>query len=94
MKKLHLLSCLIVLTACATQTFKMSTGGGVESINQAQTFFIHGLGQEKTLDAAKVCGGQEKVIKVQSEMTFLNGLISTITFGIYTPRQARVYCSN
>ena len=94
MKKLYLLPCLLVLVACATQTFKMSTGGGVETTNQGQAFFIHGLGQEKTLDAAQICGGQEKVVKVQSEQTLLNGLLAAITLGIYTPRQARVYCSN
>ena len=94
MKKLYLLPCLLVLTACATQTFKMSTGGGVEAKNEGQTFFIYGLGQERTLDAAQICGGQEKVVKVQSEQTFLNGLLAAITAGIYTPRQARVYCSN
>jgi hypothetical protein len=27
------------------------------------------------------------------QQTFVNGLLSVVTFGIYTPREARVYCA-
>ncbi|HAX4286048.1 TPA: lipoprotein bor, partial [Escherichia coli] len=56
-------------------------------------FFVSGIGQEKTVDAAKICGGAENVVKTESQQTFVNGLLDFITFGIYTPLEARVYCS-
>lgn len=55
-------------------------------------FFISGLGQEKTIDAAAVCGGADKVSRTETQLTFMNGFLNVITFGIYTPREARVYC--
>jgi len=27
------------------------------------------------------------------QQTFVNGLLGVVTFGIYTPREARVYCA-
>ncbi|EEY3570485.1 serum resistance lipoprotein Bor, partial [Escherichia coli] len=49
--------------------------------------------QEKTVDAAKICGGAENVVKTETQQTFVNGLLGFITLGIYTPLEARVYCS-
>ena len=55
-------------------------------------FFVSGIGQKKTVDAAKICGGAENV-KTETQQTFVNGLLGFITLGIYTPLEARVYCS-
>ena len=41
---------------------------------------------------AKICGGAENVVKTETQQTFVNGLLGFITFGIYTPLEARVYC--
>ena len=51
-------------------------------------FFVSGIGQKKTVDAAKICGGAEMLNKTQQ--TFVNGLLGFITLGIYTPLEARV----
>ena len=51
------------------------------------------LGRKKTVDAAKICGGAENVVKTETQQTFVNGLLGFITLGIYTPLEARVYCS-
>ena len=51
------------------------------------------LGRKKTVDAAKICGGAENVVKTETQQTFVNGLLSFITPSIYTPLEARVYCS-
>ena len=48
---------------------------------------------KKTVDAAKICGGAENVVKTETQQTFVNGLLGFITLGIYTPLEARVYCS-
>ena len=59
----------------------------------AHHFFVSGIGQKKTVDAAKICGGAENVVKTETQQTFVNGLLGFITLGIYTPLEARVYCS-
>ena len=45
-------------------------------------FFVSGIGQKKTVDAAKICGGAENVIKTETQQTFVNGLPGFITLGI------------
>ncbi len=81
------------MSGCAAQTFEINGSSGVEPTKQSsQTFFISGLGQEQVTDAAKVCGGVENIIKVESQHTFVNGLVGFLTLGIYTPRDAKVYC--
>ena len=41
----------------------------------------------------KICGGAENVVKTETQQTFVNGLLGFIALGIYTPLEARVYCS-
>ena len=43
-------------------------------------FFVSGIGQKKTVDAAKICGGAENVVKTETQQTFVNGLLGFITF--------------
>jgi len=84
---------LLALSGCATQTFNVQGGGPEEPTQETvHHFFISGLGQSKELDAAAVCGGAERVARVQTELRFLDGLLGAVTSGIYTPRTARVYC--
>ena len=47
-------------------------------------FFVSGIGQKKTVDAAKICGGAENVVKTETQQTSVNGLLGFITLGIYT----------
>lgn len=55
-------------------------------------FFLSGIAQGEVINPAQVCGGLSRVVKVETETTFTNALLSIITLGIYTPREARVYC--
>jgi hypothetical protein len=94
MKKPALILAMLLLGGCATQTYNIH-GGNTSTIKKEdmQHFFISGLGQEKSMDAAQICGGPEKVAMVQSHLNFLDGFLGAITWGIYTPRSARVYCT-
>ncbi|PSW32333.1 lipoprotein bor [Photobacterium phosphoreum] len=96
MKKIILATVIAatVMSGCARQTFIMSPVSPTKTaeLNRSQPFFVSGIGQRKTVDAAKLCGGADKVAKVEVQETFVNGLLSVVTFGIYTPRQARVFC--
>ncbi len=82
------------ISGCAQQTF--SVNKGVATAPQQVTthhFFVSGIGQQKKIDAAQVCGGADKVVSTEVQQTFVNGLLGVVTFGIYTPREARVYCA-
>ena len=93
-KKLLLIAAAALLVAsCSTQTFTMRGNSETPKTDEMQTFFVGGIGQTQTIDAAKVCGGVNKVVKVEAQQTFLNGLLSALTGSLYSPRQARVYCS-
>ena len=95
MKKMLLATALaLLITGCAQQTFTVQNKPAVapkETITHH--FFVSGIGQKKTVDAAKICGGAENVVKTETQQTFVNGLLGFITLGIYTPLEARVYCS-
>ena len=64
------------------------TGGSSTKETITHHFFVSGIGQKKTVDAAKICGGAENVVKTETQQTFVNGLLGFITLGIYTPLEA------
>ena len=86
----HMLALLI--TGCAQQTFTVQnkTGSSSTKGNHHPSFLRFWIGQKKTVDAAKICGGAENVVKTETQQTFVNGLLGFITLGIYTPLEARV----
>jgi len=94
MKVVGILVLTFALCSCATQSYVVNGGGGTVPSNEVmQPFFVSGLGQTQEIDAAGVCGGADKIAKVESHMSFVNGLLGFLTFGVYTPRQAKVYCT-
>ena len=85
----------LLITGCAQQTFTVQNKpAAVDQRNHHPSFLrFTGIGQKKTVDAAKICGGAENVVKTETQQTFVNGLLGFITLGIYTPLEARAYCS-
>ena len=85
----------LLITGCAQQTFTVQNKPAAVAPKETIThhFFVSGIGQKKTVDAAKICGGAENVVKTETQQTFVNGLLGFTTLGIYTPLEARVYCS-
>lgn len=82
MKKMLFSAALAMLiTGCAQQTF--TVGNKPTAVTPKETithhFFVSGIGQEKTVDAAKICGGAENVVKTETQQTFVNGLLGFIT---------------
>ena len=96
MKKMLLATALaLLITGCAQQTFTVQNkpaSGSTKGKTITRHLFVSGIGQ-KAVDAAKICGGAENVVKTETQQTFVNGLLGFITLGIYTPLEARVYCS-
>lgn len=53
--------------------------------------FIFGLVPPNEVSVAEQC--ENGVAKVETQISFLNGLVSAITFNIYTPMQITVTCA-
>lgn len=86
----------VLLSGCATVTAtpdgqpKLSSTPNYE---QTQDFFIGGLVPEKqVVNTQEVC--PNGVRQLQTQTTFVNGLLRVITFNIYAPRTARVWCQS
>lgn len=96
MKKLitiALTSSVLLISGCATQTALIQPTQQVTPIySESQTFFISGIGQQQTVNAAQVCNGAENVAKVQTTLSPKDIALGLVTFGIYTPRTAKVFC--
>jgi hypothetical protein len=84
------------LVGCANATFNFNGQSPSETdtpkLEQRQANFFSGFGQQHTIDAAKVCGGIDKVASVDVNQSLMDAVIATVTLGIYTPLSARVYC--
>ena len=93
MKKLLIMLTIILLTGCATQTFHVQSGKSYATKDDMQIFFLEGIGQSKDIDAAAVCGGAEKVAKIEVEQNFVDSAFALFTYHIFTPRNAKVYCT-
>ena len=59
---------------CSKQTGSSSTKG-----NHHPSFLRFWNWAKKTVDAAKICGGAENVVKTETQQTFVNGLLGFIT---------------
>jgi hypothetical protein len=92
-RNLYSLALCLTLCACATQSVVLQKSPSTLKQEEMQTFFVQGLGQTQTLNAAEVCGGANRVAKVERVLTPLNWFLGLLTSGIYTPITAKVYCS-
>ena len=72
MKKMLLATALaLLITGCAQQTFTVQNKpAAVTKETITHHFFVSGIGQKKTVDAAKICGGAENVVKTETQQTF------------------------
>ena len=65
---------------CSTDVYcSKQTGSSSTKELITHHFFVSGIGQKKTVDAAKICGGAENVVKTETQQTFVNGLLGFIT---------------
>ena len=89
-----ILTTTVLVSGCATSSFVLNgQAGEVATKETSEHYFVSGLGQAKETNAASVCGGAGNVAKVEVTTRPLDALLGAITYGIYTPRAAKVYCS-
>ena len=85
MKKMLLATALaLLITGCAQQTFTVQNKPAAVAPKETIThhFFVSGIGQKKTVDAAKICGGAENVVK--TELLARKWIARFYYFSIYT----------
>ena len=88
MKKMLLATALaLLITGCAQQTFTVQNKPAAVVPKETIThhFFVSGVWAEETVDAAKICGGAENVVKRETQQTFVNGLLGFITLAHLYP---------
>ncbi|HRB70935.1 Bor family protein [Flavobacterium sp. WV_118_3] len=75
----------MLLTSCYTYTSVVGKGAqGNQQTTKWNHYVIYGLAPVGVSDSKQMAGGAQDYT-VTTKQSFVNGLISAITFGIYTP---------
>ena len=86
---------LLFVVSCQTVTINPQGGtvkySSLPDYKKSHHFFLFGLIGERNVNTAQICKGR-RVKQMQTQQTFLNGLLSGLTLGIYTPRTSKVWC--
>ncbi len=93
MKFFKIIIVALAITSCSTQNLKItnSTPRTIPNYEGTSHFIFWGIGQEKLIDPKEVCG-DKAIAQVSTSTSFLNGLLSGLTWGIYAPRDYIIYC--
>ena len=91
MKKMLLATALaLLITGCAQQTFTVQNKPAAVAPRKPSPIissFLE-LGRRKLSMQPKFVAAQKMLLKQETQQTFVNGLLSFITLGIYTPLEA------
>lgn len=81
---------VLVLNSCYSYTSVVGKGAqGDTKIVKNNTYFIHGLVKTKQSDPKEMANGASNYT-IETKHTFINGLLTAITFGIYAPTTTTV----
>lgn len=95
-KKFSLLLCTLSFVACSTITIIPSNKPIALSppkYSKTHNYFFWGLMGEKYINTKRICR-RKRVRQMQTQFTFVNSLLTLLTLGIYSPKTAKVWCSN
>jgi hypothetical protein len=93
---MRVFSCLVVATALLSGCYRVTVLTGAppapETIDKPwQNSFVYGLVPPPEIDAKAQCA--QGLAAVQTERSFLNGLVGVLTWSIYTPMHTKVTCA-
>jgi hypothetical protein len=92
MRRLAPLFAALLLAGCYHVTVVTSAAPPGTHVNKEwQNSFVYGLVPPQELNVKDQC--PQGVTKVETERSFLNGLVSALTWSIYTPMHTEVTCS-
>ena len=82
----------LVASGCYHATVETGKPPAPETIDKPwASSFVFGLVPPGTVESAQKC--PNGVAKVETQQTFLNGLVYLLTFGIYSPMAIKVTCA-
>jgi hypothetical protein len=83
---------MVALAGCYEHTFTVGAGAPYAPVveDEWQNFWLGGLIGHYRLDVERLCPTGDATI--ETKQTFLNGLVSALTSGIYTPTTVKVRC--
>lgn len=89
--------CVWALAVSACSTVTINPDGRAKLVSEpsyqdSKSFFFWGLVGEHHVDVQRICNGKEPV-QMQSQQTFVDGLLTGITLGIYAPHSTKVWCN-
>ena len=84
----------LLITGCAQQTFTVQNKPAAVAPKETIThhFFVSGIGQKKLSMQPKFVAAQKMLLN-RNPANIRKWIVGFITLGIYTPLEARVYCS-
>lgn len=92
-KRACLATVILIASGCYSVTARPDGGFKVATaptFQQRQDFFLWGLVGENHINTQQVCPNGAS--QIQSQVTFVDGLLNVITLGIYSPQSARIWC--
>lgn len=90
--RLVLVLMLVPLSACYHATIETGTAPSPTVIEKGfASAWIYGLVPPATVSTTSQCPGG--VSKVETQQSFVNGLVGLLTLGIYTPMSIKVTCA-
>ena len=82
----------LLLTGCYHVTVISGTSPSPTVVDKPwQNSFVYGLVPPPELNVKEQC--PNGVQKVETELSFVNGLVGALTWSLYTPIHARITCS-
>ena len=78
MKKYLATALALLITGCSTDVYCSKQTGSGSTKGNHHLFLRFWNWAEKTVDAAKICGGAENVVKTETQQTFVNGLLPVL----------------
>lgn len=94
MKKLIAATLVVVLAGCSSITIQpeqITKLTEKPTYQDSRPFFLWGLVGKQRVDVKALCG-EQKVVQMQSQQTFVDGVLGLITIGIYSPHTIKVWC--
>lgn len=84
---------LVLTSACFHQVVQTGRNPGTTIVRKEWTAtWLWGIVPATAIDVTRECPGG--IATVETQQTFMNGLVSVLTIGIYTPRDVKVTCAS
>lgn len=83
----------LVFSGCYHQVVQTGRTPGPTTVEKPWTAtWLWGIVPATPIDVTQNCPGG--IATVETKLTFMNGLVSALTLGIYTPRDVKVTCAS